>query len=126
VKKTSTDRGWDEYEKVFANDKKRTAKINALIKDIDRHPFTGLGKPEPLKNELSGWWVPPDQRRRPLGVPGRGYGRGTAHGYSLMRISLRPIERKGTRTPFEGQPRAKGPASEGRGNGFRVGGGVFA
>jgi toxin YoeB len=56
VKKTFTDRGWDEYEKVFADDKKRTAKINALIKDIDRHPFTGLGKPEPLKNELSGWW----------------------------------------------------------------------
>jgi toxin YoeB len=32
------------------------AKIVALIKDIDRVPFKGLGKPEPLKNELSGYW----------------------------------------------------------------------
>ena len=31
-------------------------KINLLIKDIERNPFEGLGKPEPLKENLSGWW----------------------------------------------------------------------
>jgi toxin YoeB len=31
-------------------------KSNDLIKDIERTPFKGLGKPEPLKNNLSGWW----------------------------------------------------------------------
>lgn len=37
-------------------DRKLYNKIVALIKDIDRSPFTGLGKPEPLKYELSGYW----------------------------------------------------------------------
>lgn len=37
-------------------DKKNYRKIVALIKDIDRSPFTGLGKPEALKHNLSGYW----------------------------------------------------------------------
>lgn len=37
-------------------DKKNYRKIVELIKDIDRSPFEGLGKPEPLKYELSGFW----------------------------------------------------------------------
>jgi toxin YoeB len=37
-------------------DKKLYKKIVALLKDIDRSPFTGLGKPEPLKHDLSGFW----------------------------------------------------------------------
>jgi toxin YoeB len=37
-------------------DKKLYAKIVELIRDIDRNPFTGLGKPEPLKYELKGYW----------------------------------------------------------------------
>jgi len=37
-------------------DKKIYSKIIELIKDIDRSPFTGLGKPEPLRYELSGFW----------------------------------------------------------------------
>jgi toxin YoeB len=32
------------------------AKINELIRDVRRSPFKGLGKPEPLKGELAGWW----------------------------------------------------------------------
>ena len=35
---------------------KKLKKINRLIKDIDRHPFEGIGKPEPLKHELQGKW----------------------------------------------------------------------
>ena len=31
-------------------------RITELLKDIEQHPFTGLGKPEPLKGNLSGWW----------------------------------------------------------------------
>lgn len=39
-----------------ANDKKTYAKIAALIRDIQRSAFTGLGKPEPLKHDLKGYW----------------------------------------------------------------------
>lgn len=34
-----------------------TERINALIKDTKRSPFTGIGKPEPLRNEMAGWWA---------------------------------------------------------------------
>ena len=37
-------------------DKKLLKRINALIKDIQREPFEGIGKPEPLKHALSGYW----------------------------------------------------------------------
>lgn len=37
-------------------DKKILKKINDLIEDIQKEPFDGIGKPEPLRNELSGWW----------------------------------------------------------------------
>ena len=42
-----------EWQKI---DKKIYNKINGLIKEIIRNPFNGKGKPEPLKNELSGYW----------------------------------------------------------------------
>jgi toxin YoeB len=38
------------------NDKKILRRINALIKEIKRNPFEGIGKPEPLKHALSGYW----------------------------------------------------------------------
>jgi toxin YoeB len=47
---------WGDYLHWQASDKKMTARIHALIKDIPRHPFTGIGKPEPLKQALSGYW----------------------------------------------------------------------
>ena len=37
-------------------DKKLLERINTLVKDISRSPFAGIGKPEPLKNALSGYW----------------------------------------------------------------------
>ena len=40
----------------WQSDKRIVKKINKLIKDIDRHPFSGIGKPEPLKYGLSGTW----------------------------------------------------------------------
>ena len=53
---TWTDESWEEYIEWQSQDKKILKKINSLIKDIQRDPFDGIGKPEPLKYELSGCW----------------------------------------------------------------------
>ena len=47
---------FDDYQSWEKEDKALYKKINALIKDILRSPFAGIGKPEPLKHELSGYW----------------------------------------------------------------------
>jgi len=56
MKKLWTDRAWDEYLNWQEQDKKTLRKLNKLIKDIERSPYEGIGKPEPLKHDLSGWW----------------------------------------------------------------------
>jgi toxin YoeB len=56
VKITFDPDGWAEYESWLAEDIKIVLRINALIKESQRHPFTGTGKPEPLKRNLTGWW----------------------------------------------------------------------
>ena len=50
------ERAWDDYLSWQTKDKKSLRKINTLIKDIQRSPFDGIGKPEPLKDNLQGWW----------------------------------------------------------------------
>ena len=50
------DRAWREYLYWQTQDKKTLKRINALIKDIQRSPYEGIGKPEPLRANLSGWW----------------------------------------------------------------------
>ena len=50
------DKAWDEYIEWLAKNKKILKRINGLLKDIDRHPFTGIGKPEPLKDNKQGYW----------------------------------------------------------------------
>lgn len=50
------DRAWDDYLYWQTQDKKTLKRINVLIEDIKRTPFVGRGKPEPLKNNLSGYW----------------------------------------------------------------------
>jgi toxin YoeB len=47
---------WDEYCSWQKEDKQMLRRINELIKDIQRTPFEGIGKPEALKYELSGFW----------------------------------------------------------------------
>jgi toxin YoeB len=47
---------WEDYLYWQAQDKKILKKINELIKDIERNEYTGIGKPEPLKEDLAGWW----------------------------------------------------------------------
>ena len=51
-----TETAWEDYCYWQNQDKKTLKKINQLLNDIKRHNFTGIGKPEPLKNELSGFW----------------------------------------------------------------------
>ncbi len=48
--------GWDDYIWWQSQDKKTLKRINALIKDMQRTPYEGIGKPEPLKENLTGWW----------------------------------------------------------------------
>ena len=47
---------WQDYLYWARADVRVRDKINSLIDDIQRHPFTGLGKPEPLKRNLKGFW----------------------------------------------------------------------
>ena len=56
MNKTFTDAAWDDYQYWIDTDKKKVKRINQLIKDIDRNPFEGIGKPEPLKANLQGYW----------------------------------------------------------------------
>ena len=51
-----TKNSWEDYTSWQTEDKKMLRKINELIKDIQRTPFEGRGKPEPLKYDLSGFW----------------------------------------------------------------------
>ena len=51
-----TKEAWDHYMYWQDIDKKIFRKINRLIKDCLRQPYRGLGKPEPLKHDLSGFW----------------------------------------------------------------------
>lgn len=53
---TFTLEAFDQFNDWVAEDKKVHRKIIILINDILRQPFAGLGKPEPLKHELSGYW----------------------------------------------------------------------
>ncbi|MCH9740311.1 MAG: Txe/YoeB family addiction module toxin [Epsilonproteobacteria bacterium] len=51
-----SDDAWDDYLYWQQNDKKTLKKINRLIKEIQRDPFEGIGEPEPLKYNWSGYW----------------------------------------------------------------------
>jgi toxin YoeB len=51
-----TDTAWQDYVYWAEQNPKVLAQINRLIEDIRRNPYQGLGKPEPLKHQLSGFW----------------------------------------------------------------------
>jgi toxin YoeB len=51
-----TDESWTDYVYWQSQDKKTLKRINKLINDTKRSPFEGIGKPEPLKENLSGFW----------------------------------------------------------------------
>ncbi len=50
------DESWEDYLHWQQTDRKMLKRINELLKDISRTPFTGLGKPEPLKHRYKGFW----------------------------------------------------------------------
>lgn len=50
------DDAWEDYVYWQTQDKKTLKKINSLIKDIDRNGYEGIGKPEPLTGDMSGYW----------------------------------------------------------------------
>ena len=56
MKITFSKNAWEDYISWQREDKKILKKINELIKDIQRTPFEGKGKPEPLKYDLAGYW----------------------------------------------------------------------
>lgn len=51
-----TDDAWEDYLYWQQTDKQTLRKINQLLKEIQRTPFTGIAKPEPLKHQLQGCW----------------------------------------------------------------------
>lgn len=51
-----TANAWADYQPWAETDPARLKRVNALIRDAARSPFQGLGKPEPLKGDLAGWW----------------------------------------------------------------------
>ena len=54
--KSWSDDAWDDFCYWQKQDRKSLKRILALIKDIDRNGYTGIGKPEPLREDLSGYW----------------------------------------------------------------------
>ena len=59
---------WDDYLYWQTQDKKTIRRINQLLQDTQRNGYTGIGKPEPLKGDFSGFW----SRRIPPCVPDQG------------------------------------------------------
>ena len=56
MQKSWYNKAWDDYLYWQSQDKKTLKRINQLIRDTERDPFNGIGKPEPLKGDLSGFW----------------------------------------------------------------------
>ena len=51
-----TDNAWSDYQYWLKNDEKTFNRINELINECKKNPFKGIGKPEPLKDNLTGYW----------------------------------------------------------------------
>ena len=56
MKKIWFEEAWEDYVGWQTQDKKMLKRINQLLKDISRSNFEGIGKPEPLKGDFSGFW----------------------------------------------------------------------
>jgi toxin YoeB len=56
VKLVFSDQAWEDYLHWQARDANTLERLNGLIKECMRSPFTGSGKPEPLRGDLKGWW----------------------------------------------------------------------
>ena len=56
MKTVFADQAWEDYLHWQAADPNTLERVNELIKECKRSPFKGIGKPEPLKGDLQGWW----------------------------------------------------------------------
>ena len=56
MKLVFSEKAWEDYLYWQKTDKKLLRRINTLIKEVKRDPFEGIGKPEPLKHALAGYW----------------------------------------------------------------------
>ena len=56
MKLVFADAAWDDYLYWQRQDRRMVERINKLIKEVQREPFAGVGKPEPLKHALAGYW----------------------------------------------------------------------
>ncbi len=56
MKVVFVEESWEDYKYWQEIDKKMLKRINTIIKDISRHPYEGIGKPEPLKHNFRGFW----------------------------------------------------------------------
>ncbi|HET19546.1 MAG TPA: Txe/YoeB family addiction module toxin [Chromatiales bacterium] len=56
MKLVFAEQAWEDYLYWQQNDRKLLERINTLIRDIQRDPFRGVGKPEPLRHALAGYW----------------------------------------------------------------------
>ncbi len=56
MKLVFADAAWEDYQHWIETNPKIHKRINELIKQCQRTPFKGVGKPEPLRGDLSGWW----------------------------------------------------------------------
>lgn len=56
MKLVFSDEAWEDYLHWSENNPKMRERINELIKQCKRTPFKGVGKPEPLRGDLTGWW----------------------------------------------------------------------
>jgi toxin YoeB len=51
-----SEQAWEDYLYWQAHDQKLLERLNTLIRETSRTPFQGIGKPEPLRGRLAGWW----------------------------------------------------------------------
>jgi len=56
VKLLFAEGAWEDYQHWLHNDRRMLERINKLIREVQREPFAGVGKPEPLKHALAGYW----------------------------------------------------------------------
>lgn len=56
MKLVFSEHAWEDYLYWQSHDRRTLRRINALIREIQRTPYNGTGKPEPLRHALTGWW----------------------------------------------------------------------
>ena len=56
MQKLWSDLAWEQFQQWSGRDKKTLQRLYQIIQSIDRNGYSCIGKPEPLKNDLSGWW----------------------------------------------------------------------